>query len=132
MTPAPCTPNEAKGRLAKAEQFFDAAETIRQFADHESDVGDAYVTLCVHAGIAAADAICCHELQQHAQGQNHNDAVQLIRQVKPDGKQLGAALARLLKYKTRAGYSAIPVNADMRKQSREAATKLLTAANDRL
>jgi hypothetical protein len=40
------------GRLRKAEQFLDAAETIREFSDDEHDVGDAYVTLCVHAGIA--------------------------------------------------------------------------------
>jgi hypothetical protein len=47
-----------EGRLRKAEQFMEGAETIRDLADDERDVGDAYVTLCIHAGIAAADVIC--------------------------------------------------------------------------
>ncbi len=49
-----CDETIVKGRLAKAEQFLDAAATVRDFADDEADVGDALVTLCVHAGIAAA------------------------------------------------------------------------------
>ena len=47
------------GRLRKAEQFFEAAETIREFADDELDVADAYVTLCAHAAVrnACADTL---------------------------------------------------------------------------
>jgi len=44
-----------EGRMAKAKQFVDAAETVEALADDPNDVADAYVTLCVHAGIAAAD-----------------------------------------------------------------------------
>jgi hypothetical protein len=40
-----CTDAIAAGRMRKAEQFADAAEAI----------GDAYVRLLIHAGIAAAD-----------------------------------------------------------------------------
>ena len=47
-----------RGRLRKAEQFWDAAESIRELADDEAEIGDVYVTLCVHAGIAAADVVC--------------------------------------------------------------------------
>lgn len=132
MSSAPCTLADAQGRLAKAEQFFQAAEDIRTLASEESDIGDAYVTLCVHAGIAAADAICCVELGEHAQGQNHQDATQLIKKVTPDGKLFSNSLGTLLKFKTRAGYSAQPVNADMRKRSQNAALRLLAGARDRI
>jgi len=36
-----------------------AAGMVRDLVDENGDVADAYVTLCVHAGIAAADVICC-------------------------------------------------------------------------
>ena len=52
-----CTQAVRSGRLKKAEQFAQAAETVQEFADEGDDIGDAYVTLCVHAGIAAADVI---------------------------------------------------------------------------
>jgi len=132
VSPAPCSRADALGRLTKAEQFYGAAEDIRALANEESDIGDAYVTLCVHAGIAAADAICCIELGEHSQGQNHHEAVQLIKKVSRDGKLLSHSLGTLLRFKTRAGYSARPVNADIRKRSQDAAQRLLTAARDRV
>ena len=131
MKTRPCTEIETRGRLRKAEQFYSAAETIRDLAQDEADVGDAYVTLCVHAGIAAADAICCATLGEHSQGESHVVAVQLLRRVRPDGAELGAALQTLLGIKTRAGYSAESVNADMRKRAQRAAEKLLLAARTR-
>jgi hypothetical protein len=57
----PCTAAIRQGRLRKAEQFLRAANLVR-------DVADAYSTLCVHAGIAASDVICCARLGEHAQG----------------------------------------------------------------
>src|SRR5712691_7174493 len=98
----PCTEAVKIGRMSKASQFEDAATSIREFADDEAEVGDAFVTLLVHAGIAAADAICCHELGEHAHGETHNEAIVLIRRVTPDGEQLAKALDTLLGAKTRA------------------------------
>lgn len=49
-----CTPATRAGRLAKARQFHLAADTVTTLIDDE-EIADAYVTLCVHAGIAAAD-----------------------------------------------------------------------------
>ena len=60
-----------RGRLAKAEQFATAAAELRHSSDGAADLDDVYVTLCVHAGIAAADVICARKLDVHAQGQNH-------------------------------------------------------------
>lgn len=127
----PCEGGIADGRMRKADQFADAAETIREFADDEGDVGDAYVTLLIHAGIAAADVICCIELGVHAQGENHVDAVALLRTVGRDADELGNALSTLLAAKTRAGYGHQPVTRDARTRSKRAADKLLRAAHDR-
>jgi hypothetical protein len=119
------------GRLRKTEQFLDAAETIREFADDEHEVGDAYVTLCVHAGVAAADVICCAALGRHAEGDDHNEALALLRSVRPDGSELAKSLRPLLGMKTRAGYSHRAVNADDRKRAQRHAERLVRAARDR-
>jgi hypothetical protein len=63
-----CDEATARGRLREAEQFLEAAMNIRELADDEADVGDAFVTLCVHAGIAAADVLCCVALGVHCAG----------------------------------------------------------------
>jgi hypothetical protein len=43
-----------------------AAEIVDAFADEDLDLDDACVTLLVHAGIAAADVVCCRRLGKHA------------------------------------------------------------------
>ena len=55
----PCAKAVRAGRLRKAEQFLTVAAETLDLAGEQHDVGDAYATLCVTAGIAAADVICC-------------------------------------------------------------------------
>jgi hypothetical protein len=133
MTPRlrKCSESTIAGRLAKAEQFLDAAETIRDFAADEHDVADAYVTLCVHSGVAASDVICCIALGGHVQGDDHNEAVTQLSKVRPDGPQLGNALGVLLAMKTRAGYSHEHISIAGCKRADRAAERLLRAARDR-
>jgi hypothetical protein len=126
-----CDAATAEGRLRKARQFLDAAETIREFADDEAEVGDAYVTLCVHAGIAGADAMCCMSLGEHAAGESHAEAVALLRKVRPGGEELAKSLGTLLRVKTKAGYDARPVNADDRKRAGRHAEQLVRVALER-
>jgi hypothetical protein len=128
---SPCDRVVAEGRLRKAVQFWEAAEMVREFADDEAEVGDTYVTLAVHAGIAASDAICCSALGRHSQGDDHQDAVKLLGGVRPDGKVLGKALAALLAIKTKAGYSHRPVNTGDRGRAQRQAEKLVLAARER-
>jgi hypothetical protein len=119
-----CTPATRAGRLAKAGQFFLAAETIETTID-DRGVADAYATLCVHAGIAAADAICCARLGEHALGDDHQAAVALLAKAdRPAAKHLKV----LLDLKTRSGYSAIPTSKADQKRAGRAAAALLTAA----
>jgi hypothetical protein len=126
-----CDDAVTAGRLRKAEQSLEAAETVREFADDEIDVADAYVTLCVHAGIAAADVICCVSLGMHALGESHSEALALLESVRPDGSELAKSLRALLGMKTRAGYGAESVAAQDRKRAQRQAERLVRTARDR-
>lgn len=127
MTPRTAAGDEnvRRGRLAKAEQFADAARTIVEFADQTQDVADAYVTLCVPAGIAAADAICCARLGRYARGENHNDAVTLLRQVDAEAAR---ELNSLLSMKTLAGYSHLKVSPERVRRASRSMDALMAAA----
>ena len=111
--------------MAKVEQFAAAADAIDAFAADDQQLGDAYVTVLVHGGIAAADVVCCARLGRHAIGERHDDAIGLIDKVDGD---LARALGVLLGMKTKAGYSAVPTSADDRKRAARAFTALLAAA----
>jgi hypothetical protein len=126
-----CDQTTVDGRFAKAEQFLKAAATVRDFADDQADVGDAMVTLCVHAGIAAADVICCKAFGHHAQGDDHLQAIAELSKVPPDGSKLGKDLRALLQMKTRAEYAAPPVSADQRRRAWRRAESLVEAARAR-
>lgn len=118
-----CSAEVVRGRLAKADQFWEVACRLV-----EEDLGnhvDAYVTLCVHAGIAAADALCCAGLGEHAQGESHNDAVQLLAKVDKDASR---ALSALLKMKTKAGYTHTPATTEEVKRAGRSAELLVVAA----
>lgn len=122
-----CTHTTRVGRLAKAQQFWLAAQTIEDFADDEATVTDAYTTLAIHAGIAAADVICCARLGEHARGDDHDEAVSLLASA---DKARAKDLAMLLRMKTRAGYSHEPTSRTDRQRARRAAARLAQAAAD--
>lgn len=89
------------------------------------------ITNYVHAGIAAADAICCLALGEHSTGDDHREAVRLIERVSPGGRELGRSLSALLALKTEAGYGARPLSGEKVTRARRSATRLLEAARDR-
>ncbi len=120
-----CTRDTRRGRLRKADQFLDAAHLVAGQGPQQADNPDAFVTLCIHAGITASDVICCARLGQHAQGDNHNDAVALLQ--KADS---GSAkhLQVLLTMKTKAGYSHTEVTPTDAKRAGRAAEELVETA----
>jgi hypothetical protein len=124
----PCDSAIAEGRLSKAKQFREAAIVLRDVSENESEVGDAFVTLCVHAGIAASDVLCCRALGHHVQGDNHNEAIAELRKV---DKDLARDLQTLLGMKTRAGYSDTGVTANQGKRAFRSADRLVNAAATR-
>lgn len=110
---------------AKGKPVHYAATLIAEQADEGADIADAFVTLCVHAGIAASDVICCTRLGQHAEGEDHSEAMT------PLGKaDNGSAkhLRVLPSMKTKAGYShARATTADAKRALRAAAVLVETA-----
>lgn len=109
------------GRLAKAVEFLDSAELL---ADDPSS-RNAAASLFVEAGIAAADVVCCKRLGEHAQGQDHNDAVSLLARADRD---LAKFLGTLLTNKSRISYSAQVLPSSEFKKVQRAATQLTAAA----
>ena len=122
---APRTPADLEGRRRKAEQFALAAQAIHEVADGDSELDDDYVTLCVHAGIAAADVICMRRLDRYSRSKHHDDAAALLAQV---DRALGKHLADLLGMKSRAGYSTLPVRARDVTRAARAMQALIDAA----
>ena len=126
-----CDEATIAGRMRKADEFMRCADLIREFSADEREIGDAYVTLCVHAGIAASDVICCLALGEHSKGDDHREALGHLRQIQPEGKQLAKLLGTLLATKTKAGYSHRGVTVQDRKRAERAAGALLQAAHER-
>ena len=99
----------------------------RSLRDDEAIVSDAYTTLAVHAGIAAADVICCARLGEHARGDDHDEAVALLAKADRDRAR---DLTTLLRMKTRSGYSHEPTSRTDRQRAQRAAARLVQAATD--
>ena len=107
MTPArrvktrtqPCTPEQARKRLADARKSLELAELV----DDDTDTAGLGVS-AANAGIAAADAACCRALGERSRGDDHRDAIALVAQVSPGGDDAANALRRLLAVKNDAEY----------------------------
>lgn len=125
MRTNPCNTGILRGRLQKANQFIAAAEVVGDLADEHDEVTDAYVTLCVHVGIAAADVICCARLGEYSRGENHDEAITLLTQADKGGAK---HLRTLLNLKTKAGYSHSPASTDEFKRAGRAAQALVERA----
>jgi len=121
-----CTEATRAGRLTKAEQFWSAAQTIESSAEDETTISDAYTTLAIHAGIAAADVICCARLGEHARGDDHDEAALPAQTDRDRAKDL----ATLLRMKTRSGYGDEPTSRTDRRRAQRAAARLIQAAID--
>ena len=66
-----------KGRLAKAIEFFEAADLLQY------DMPTAAADLFIDAGIAASDVICCLRLGRHSNTGSHHEAITLLNQADP-------------------------------------------------
>lgn len=118
-----CSPAVIDGRRAKAEEFWTAAcetDTL-----HPDDNSDAVIQLCILAGIAAADVICCVRLGEHADGQAHTAATGLLAKVDP---KLARSLETLLSQKTDSAYRDKPSSSAKRRAAKRAAEDLMVAA----
>lgn len=114
-----CDSVVTSGRLAKANEFFGAAEYLED--DMPSAAGDLYV----NAGIAAADVICCVRLGMHSNTGNHNEALTFLRKADSGSERY---LATLLGLKNKAAYTHEPISALECKKMNRAAGNLVETA----
>ena len=91
----------------------------------DEELADVYVTLCVHAGIAAADVICCAKLSEHSTSPNHKDAVVMMATFDPVNSVF---LDALVEMKTHSGYTELPSTAELCESAGVAAAALVRAA----
>lgn len=116
-----CTRGFADGRLSKAIEFIEDAESIVVL----DGGGNSAASLFVDAGIAASDVLCCRAMGAHAQGPDHNGAVQLLGKV---DKSLAGDLRVLLRNKSKISYSDRPLPAGEFERVRRASVRLVEAA----
>lgn len=132
MSPRPpgrtqtCGKPEARTRLAHARAFVDTADLVLDVDDDASL--NVSASLAVLAGIAASDAACCAALGKRPRGQNHREAVTLLSDVAPAGRDMGKDLARLLDMKDNAQYGVLYVSESRARQAVRWAHRMVTAA----
>jgi hypothetical protein len=97
-----CRAADARSRLDDARQQLAYSELHGK--DSTPAERKASVATAVLAGIAAADAACCHVLGERSRSENHLDAVALVRQVVPGGPDAAKRLQRLLSLKDESQY----------------------------
>jgi hypothetical protein len=103
-----------RGRLAKATEFLDAADTLRELGGESgvltstSPFANAFVVQCVLSGIAAADAICVARTGRYSRTGAHDEAVPVLRAAA--GQAVAKHLEVLLAVKNKAEYNAKSVS----------------------
>ena len=104
------TSGEVAVLLSKARAFVEVAELVR--ADERGSYQSVAGSLAVLAGIAAADAICGQVLKVRSAGRSHDDAVDLLEEVEPDGRALAKHLRDLISVKNRVQYAPATARAE--------------------
>lgn len=97
-----CTKHDVRNRLVQAGASLDAARL--ELDTNEPGWLNVAASNAVLAGIAAADAACCHALGKRPNGQNHNEAVHLLETVPHNGPTMAKLLTRLLSAKSLSQY----------------------------
>jgi len=122
-----CPPEVQAARLKKANDFLEAANIIEEHIDDESGaLRESYVTLCVHAGMAAADVICCNKYQRHSVDGAHDSATDYLKQF---DKTNAIHLETLLLIKTNSAYTEHHSSHQHRIDVGAAAKAIVAAAN---
>lgn len=99
--------SDVRARAGHAVAFLTAADLVVQFGEDAGidEASNLIGSLAVLAGIAASDAICGTLLGERAAGENHGEAIALLRRCGPRATSATAQLKRLLDAKTTTQYS---------------------------
>jgi hypothetical protein len=122
----PCGAGEAKVRAAEAQEHLALAEIYRP--GEGSAARKASGSSAVLAAIAAADAVCCGRVKRRSAHTDHAAAVELLRQVSPEGPELAKALSVAIKLKTAMQYGTDNVSESEHTRLMRAAERLVRAA----
>ena len=123
-----CSERDARARLNHARKFLEVAELVAGEGD-DTEYSSVAASLAVLAGIAASDGACCKALGRRSRGQDHRQAVDLIEQVEPGGRDAGTTLRRLVALKDEAHYGLFDISGnDLRALLRQAKTLVDFAA----
>jgi hypothetical protein len=127
-----CGETQAHQRLAHARSFLDVAELTADVNDPNLEYGSVAASVAILAGIAAADAVCCHLLGRRSRSDNHHDAEDLLCEITAGGKRAAGQLRKLITLKDAAHYGFISVSAAQLKQSIRQARQLVEFAETAL
>lgn len=111
-------------RLALADTYLERAQ-LGALDDELSRTVD--VGIAVTAGIAFADAICLAAFGVRSAGENHGDAVDLLRDADPEAAR---ALNALLTLKTQAQYGSTAISRDKAARAMRAVELLAARARE--
>lgn len=115
----PCSRAQALTRIDNARKSLEVAE----LASSEQEIPasrSVAAALAVLSGIASSDAACCAAFGRRARGEDHREAVALLRQV-GGGNRAAKSLAALLDLKDTAHYGLINVSTpELKRASRNA------------
>lgn len=103
-----CTTRHARDRLAQAERFLEAADLYT--GEDDPNAANVSASNAVLAAIAAADAACCADFGEHAQGESHHEAPKLLEKIPDGGGTAAQALRRAVAIKSKAQYGLIAVS----------------------
>jgi len=126
-----CSREDARARLDHARKFLEVADLISE-PGQDPEYANAAAALAVLAGIAACDAACCHALGRRSRGQDHHQALQLVTQVEPGGREAARSLGRLLDLKDQAHYGLFDVAGGKLATALRQARALLSFATETL
>lgn len=125
-----CGEAQAHRRLGHARSFLEVAELAADVSDPNLEYGSVAASVAILAGIAAADAVCCHVLGRRSRSDDHRDAEALLREVTPGGKRAAPQLRKLITLKDAAHYGFVSVTTPQLKQSIRQAQRLVEFAEN--
>lgn len=114
---------DAEAHLAKAKEFFDAAELTLDL-----ELFNAATSNAVTSGINSKDAICLKLTGKTGKTPNHADAVRELKQAGKDGARVAPKLQRLLNSKAKSSYQTTPIARGEAELSIQRAKDLLEVA----
>lgn len=120
---ADMTTADVRVRADASRKFLEVARMVAE--DDDTSYRLVCASLAVLAGIAAGDAICGHALKQRSRGQDHHQAVDLLRTVRNAGPA-AKALSTLLDIKDAAQYGTAGLSADKTAQALRAAEAVVS------